>query len=174
MKRDQKGFGAVEGMLLVIIVLLVGFIGYYVYHTKNNTNSSYNNAASANNSTPATNSSLLKIPELGIQLSLPTELKGLTYQKHGDYVDFYMPDLNSLAKTCKEGQEPMVINEWTKLNGQFQDGPGMGLIKQFDSFYIAANGGPNGRTCSNDKVFDLKIKYAQALNDASKTVELLK
>jgi hypothetical protein len=47
MKNNQKGFGAVEGMLLVIIVLLVGFIGYYVYHTSNKANSSYNNAASS-------------------------------------------------------------------------------------------------------------------------------
>jgi hypothetical protein len=174
MKNNQKGFGAVEGLLLIIIILLVGFIGYYVYHTKNNTNSAYNKAPSSNNSTPTINSNLLKIPDLGIQLALPTELKGLIYQTNEHYVDFYMPDLNSLAKTCEEGQEPMVINEWTKINGQFKDDPGTGLIKQFDGFYIAANGGPNGRICSNEKVIDLKLKYAQALNEASKTVELLK
>jgi sensor histidine kinase regulating citrate/malate metabolism len=52
MKNNQKGFGAVEEMLLIIIVLLVGFIGYYVYHTKNNTNSTYNATAKTINSTP--------------------------------------------------------------------------------------------------------------------------
>jgi hypothetical protein len=34
MKNNQKGFGAVEGLLILIIVLIVGFIGYYVYSTK--------------------------------------------------------------------------------------------------------------------------------------------
>jgi uncharacterized protein (UPF0333 family) len=51
MKNNQKGFGAVEGLLLIIIVLLVGFIGYYVYHTRNNTNLTYDRAASSINST---------------------------------------------------------------------------------------------------------------------------
>lgn len=45
LKKNQKGFGAVEGLLILVIVGLVGFIGWYVYHTKNNANSSYNNAA---------------------------------------------------------------------------------------------------------------------------------
>jgi hypothetical protein len=51
MKRNQKGFGAVEGLLILIIVLLIGFIGYYVYHTSNSANSSYNNAANASATT---------------------------------------------------------------------------------------------------------------------------
>jgi hypothetical protein len=45
MKRGQKGFGTVEGLLILIIVLLVGFIGYYIYHTRNSANSNYNSAA---------------------------------------------------------------------------------------------------------------------------------
>ncbi len=49
MKNNQKGFGAVEGLLLVIIVLLVGFIGYYVYHAQKNTNTTLNNAANTSN-----------------------------------------------------------------------------------------------------------------------------
>lgn len=173
MKRNQKGFGAVEGMLLIIIVLLVGFICYYVYHTKNNSNTSYNNATSANSSTPSTNSSLLKIPELGVQLTVPAELKGLSYTTQGSYVDFHMSDLDTMANSC-EDKGPMVINEWSKQNGQFQEGPGTGLIKQFGDFYIVANGGPNGRVCSDQAVGKLKLKYASALNEASKTVELLK
>lgn len=51
MKNNQKGFGAVEGMLLIIIVLLVGFVGYYVYQTKNSANSTNNNASKTKTST---------------------------------------------------------------------------------------------------------------------------
>lgn len=36
MQRNQKGFSAVEGLLILFIVGLVGFIGWYVYHSKNN------------------------------------------------------------------------------------------------------------------------------------------
>jgi hypothetical protein len=34
----QRGFGNVEGLLIIIVVLLVGFIGYYVYNARQNTN----------------------------------------------------------------------------------------------------------------------------------------
>jgi hypothetical protein len=53
MKKKQEGFGAVEGLLIVIIVLIVGFIGYYVYNTSNDTNSTYDNAAKVSNNTVA-------------------------------------------------------------------------------------------------------------------------
>jgi hypothetical protein len=46
MKINQKGFGAVEGLLILILVSILGFTGYYVYHSRNNATSTYNNAAS--------------------------------------------------------------------------------------------------------------------------------
>jgi hypothetical protein len=55
MKNNQKGFGPVEGLLILVIIGLVGFIGWYVYHTKNNTNSTYNSATSTTGATKSTN-----------------------------------------------------------------------------------------------------------------------
>jgi hypothetical protein len=57
MKRNQKGFGAVEGLLILILLSILGFTGYYVYHTRNNANSTYNKTASSTNS-PQTASKL--------------------------------------------------------------------------------------------------------------------
>ncbi len=51
MKRGQKGFGVIEGLLIVIIVLLVGFIGYYVYHSRNSTSATSNNPTNSSDST---------------------------------------------------------------------------------------------------------------------------
>lgn len=51
LSRNTAGFGAIEGLLIVVIVALVGFVGWYVWHSKNNTNKAYNSASSANNST---------------------------------------------------------------------------------------------------------------------------
>jgi Tfp pilus assembly protein PilV len=47
MKRKQDGFGAVEGLLVLIVVGLVGFVGWYVYHTRSSTDSNYNNVANS-------------------------------------------------------------------------------------------------------------------------------
>lgn len=46
MKKNQKGFSVIEGLLILVIVGLLGFVGWYVYNTKNNTDNTLNNAAS--------------------------------------------------------------------------------------------------------------------------------
>ena len=81
MKRNQKGFGAVEGLLLLILLSILGFTSYYVYHTRNNTSSTYNKSVSSSNSTPTTTSSNnFVFKELGVEIPLPEALKGLSYQ----------------------------------------------------------------------------------------------
>gem|GEM_PF-5416893 len=35
MKKNQHGFGAIEGLLLLVIVSLIGFVGWYVWQSKN-------------------------------------------------------------------------------------------------------------------------------------------
>lgn len=52
MNRRQKGFTVIETLLLLILLSIIGFAGYYVYHSKNNANSSYNDTAKASSSTP--------------------------------------------------------------------------------------------------------------------------
>src|SRR4051812_11527785 len=80
MKRNQKGFGAVEGLLLLILLSILGFTGYYVYHTRNNTNSNYNNAAKSTSNTPAdTSVGKFVFKEFGVQIVLPDTLKNLYY-----------------------------------------------------------------------------------------------
>jgi type II secretory pathway pseudopilin PulG len=46
MKNNQKGFSAVEGLLVFVIVAIIGFVGWYVWHSKNNTNQSLSAANS--------------------------------------------------------------------------------------------------------------------------------
>ena len=36
-QKNQSGFGAVEGLLILIIVGILGFTGWYVYHSQQNT-----------------------------------------------------------------------------------------------------------------------------------------
>lgn len=44
-KLNQKGFSAVEALLVIIILLLIGFTGYYVWHSQHETNKTYASAA---------------------------------------------------------------------------------------------------------------------------------
>jgi hypothetical protein len=47
MKNNQKGFGAVELVLILVALGLVGFAGWYVYSSKQNADSSYDKAANS-------------------------------------------------------------------------------------------------------------------------------
>jgi len=49
---DERGFSAVETLLVVVAIAAVGLIGWYVYHVRQTTNSTYN-AASSNGAGPA-------------------------------------------------------------------------------------------------------------------------
>ncbi len=46
-KLNQKGFGLIEGLLILIVVLLVGFIGYYVWNSQKEADDTANQAASS-------------------------------------------------------------------------------------------------------------------------------
>jgi hypothetical protein len=56
MKKNQKGFGAIEGLLILVITIIIGFAGWYVWHTKNNTNSTYSSTANTTKSSSGTKS----------------------------------------------------------------------------------------------------------------------
>src|SRR5438874_162501 len=45
--REQGGFTAIEGLLLVVIASLIGFTGWYVWHSKNNADKSYISTSNA-------------------------------------------------------------------------------------------------------------------------------
>jgi predicted lipoprotein with Yx(FWY)xxD motif len=51
-KSSQKGFSAIEGVLVVVIIAIVAFVVWYVFHTKNNTNNIYGNAANTQTTVP--------------------------------------------------------------------------------------------------------------------------
>ena len=47
MRKDQSGVGAIEAILLLVIVVTLTGVGYFVYKTKQNTTNSYNSASNA-------------------------------------------------------------------------------------------------------------------------------
>jgi predicted negative regulator of RcsB-dependent stress response len=54
MNKNQKGFGVVEGLLILVIVGILGFTGWYVWHSKQATYKTYSNAANSASSTDST------------------------------------------------------------------------------------------------------------------------
>jgi len=53
MKNIQKGFAAVEGLLIAVVVIMVAGVGYYVWHAQKTANNNLNNAAQTSQNTPS-------------------------------------------------------------------------------------------------------------------------
>jgi hypothetical protein len=52
-KLGQKGFAAVETLLILVVIAIIGGTGYYVYHSYNKSNDNLNTAqTNANSATP--------------------------------------------------------------------------------------------------------------------------
>ncbi|GEM_PF-1712985 len=52
-KRDESGFAAIEGVLIVVIIGIIGFAGWFVVHAKHNATTALNNAAASAQTTTA-------------------------------------------------------------------------------------------------------------------------
>lgn len=55
-KQNQRGFGAAEAGLIVVIIALVAFVAWYAFHVKSNTDNTLNKAGNQQISPPQNNS----------------------------------------------------------------------------------------------------------------------
>jgi hypothetical protein len=184
MRHNQKGFGAVEGLLILILLSILGFTGYYVYHSQQNTNKTYDTAAKASG-TPSSNSKSSSnefvFKELGVQFESTSELKGLAYSvqhfSDGDSAYLTLPAFKAANDSCygktasdTDGPSFAAIGKSTGTFDQSQQVEA-GLLKQFTGFYITISY-PNGITlgCKNDLPNDTvqaaAHKYQQAFLNA--------
>jgi len=44
MNKNQNGFSAIEGLLILVIIMIIGFTGWFVWHARNNASHSLNSA----------------------------------------------------------------------------------------------------------------------------------
>lgn len=168
MKNNHKGFGIVEGLLILVILGIIGFTGWYVLHSKDSANSTYSNVADTINTKQTTNTQssttdVIKISELGIEFTIPTTLKDLSYKVIN--VDYSSPGNNDLgtyptaylstkALNTTEGGKCDITSAsvtkgtvpplgfLTKTTGQYPTAPTADnstgtLVKQFSTYYIA-------------------------------------
>jgi hypothetical protein len=80
MKRNQKGFGAIEALIIVAVLAVVGFGGWYITH-KNKTGqlaSTISKSQTANAADPSDGGKFLVIKEWGVRFPLDASLQGDT------------------------------------------------------------------------------------------------
>lgn len=126
----QKGFSAVEGLLLVVIAGLIGFVGWYVYHVKNQTSTTYDNSAKTPSNQNIITSTQkdgewiivtdtkIKLTQWGLSITLPTKLVSKAVYKYDPANEDYNFSLRSIIDDakCKAYFAPVTM-------------PGIGLSK---------------------------------------------
>jgi len=161
----QSGFSAVFGVLAVLIIVGLGVAGWAVYQhnrvkptsaASSSGQSAHQQTTTTTTTTPppsASNQNVVKIPELGIQITVPDDIKDLTYQtqvvtlRNGNQSTLAMFSTKALtAVDAKCGPAAMPLGSLGKASGQYptqqQDASNVldygQLVKQFSTFYIAA------------------------------------
>ena len=125
--RSEKGFSAVESLMLILIVALIGIIGWLVYN--NQQKSSNNNKAAQNQSTAANQSNTTKtkastqptktlaITQLGIQIPISSSIADLSYSWDAHQNDAWIGSSTlgqesiSPSSTCGITSTPQTFNQ---------------------------------------------------------------
>jgi Tfp pilus assembly protein PilV len=170
LKNNQKGFTAVEVLLIVLILVVIGAVGYMAYRndhktkTVSTTNTSTNKPATSttktSTSTPSTSSqsstssttTVFKIPELGIEVTVPNSIKDIVYKVNAtgtvstgqqtQSVTLSTQTLTNLDPDCSVNGSAPPLGTISKTQGQYPSSPDAdnasgGLVKQFSTYYIA-------------------------------------
>jgi len=157
--NNNKGFTLVEVLLLIAVLILVGGLGYLGYKqvNKKSSTSTSSTATTTKTTTPATtptpNQNIVKIPEMGIQITVPDSIKDLTYKAVNvdgvEYTSFSTTTVTNLDAACSATNG--AIGGLVKASGQYSSigtNEALSLVKQFSTFYILF-GSPQS-TCSMD------------------------
>lgn len=195
--NDQRGFSALETILLLIIVAIIAGVGGYVLHANNKAGSTINAANKSSSTTAKSDSQVLDIKEWNVKMTLPTGLKDLTYEltepttstayggANGDqpyevtnpaYVKLISPQLKGKPSSCTDetstsGEFSSIDRSSTDPNSQPHDGQlTADNLRHIGKYYYVLSQ-PNGLSCqSSDALKDLEGKQTDLAKQAFKTL----
>ncbi len=159
---NQKGFGLIEVLLLIIAVSVICGVGFYIFNVNREQNDLKNNsqATQAEVSSPDSKPSYLEIQELGVKLKLNDKIKNVSYKlddmSTADFklFNFFDTELTKQVNNCRKSGERFEnykVSQVFRGKGKFTPDTSSGntniLLKQFEDSYIAVIGQPNFSPC---------------------------
>lgn len=150
--NNEKGFSAVEGLLILVIVAVVGFVGWYVNNTNKKTNSTYNATTQSSQSTP----------------TMASPIAGrLTYKAaDGTFSVKYPKEL--LTKDCPSASNGTFFGLASTPEGLLQrcDAqpiPPYGSVIKFTSYPLPPNFDPKGTDSFNRQAREGETSYKYSM-----------
>jgi hypothetical protein len=194
MKKNEKGFGIVEIILILVLLCFIGGVGWLVYQSSNNSSQpvthnsqqSDNTAASTDQEvtqTPPVTDKFLEVPELGVKFKLSPDIIDAYYDPSSlrtgeDYanIELHVHALDSVPE-CKTGSTAQI----SKMRNGVATPEVFGDGKKISDVYPGVTMGeyhyaiiPAQYSCVDDKQnWPLLQKVRAAFRDASTTIEKL-
>ena len=178
--KNQKGFALVEGLLIILILAVIGFGGYYVWHSQHKTTTATTTATSSKKASASaqktSDNATVKIPEMGVELTVPDTLSDITYNYSvndpaggtplaGDtFADLSTDILDGIDSGCVANSSSdtaagTALGSIVKGTGQGEKGEDFTILKQFNGYYIAyaEPQAACGSNSSNDGVVESEL-----------------
>jgi FlaG/FlaF family flagellin (archaellin) len=148
--KNQSGFTAVEGLLIIIALAIVGFTGFYVYHSSKKVDQTNASSTSGNTKTTTPAVRYQAFQSLGVKIKLVGTAKQFQYSEDQGSVSVKSSALKALTdKVCaKDSGGDGTVLAVSRVEGTFDqsNNPGTGLVKQYTGFALT-EASPNGFVC---------------------------
>ena len=178
--NNQNGFSAIDIILVIVALGAIGAAVYFaVYHKTTVTKTVTVTKAPATTPTTAKTvpANVLQIPELGVQITLPTTLGKVTYAAiPGQAGSYGLTDATILAQdsSCTAALGPigiLTISTTSQPNGA-QSGKGGDQLLSNGKYLVVSN--PSGVVCANNaQEGGIESTDAFAIITAIKTATLI-
>ena len=185
-KLNQKGFGAAEWIIILLIILALLALGWYVAEQKKSTPAKTDSAQKAQTDAaekPAQESSpaakkYLEIKELGIKIELNAATDDAYYIMKNNYAYLSLTSLKAAAAECGADKTGVVaIGKYVKTDLDEQSGKTYGDLAAAEGKVIGNDAYYMSRSqayCSEDKTIQAKQQAAwDAYKAQSSTIQLL-
>jgi len=196
----QRGFGTIRVVAFLVVagaVASMAWLGYSInqkaHQVKQASNAAVTSPASISTANSpvstqqaAANQSVVKIPELGIQITVPNNIKDLKYQvstvrltPNGNQATLAMFSTVALtALDSKCGASNMPLGSLERASGQYPSNDRLAtfdygrFVKQFSTFYISA-GVPNAPCSTQASVRGNAVGFKDEFITAESTIQQL-
>jgi len=152
MRSNQRGFTFLEVILLVVIAIGVGGTGWYVVNSTHKTQTQHDKISKpppetpkSGSSSPTSSTGKFVFKEIGVEITLPTGLSGLTYKTSNSggtvYLNLTTPQFVTAVHNCNSTIQDIPdvpFASISKVAGQYNqaNNPGVGNLKQFKDFWV--------------------------------------
>jgi hypothetical protein len=161
LNKDSKGFGVVELLIVIVVVVVLGLAGWLVYKHYNETTKIVTNTSDIISQSPGyvdritgsgvESSDTLNMPQLGIKLiNIPASLNKLEYQSSKATCDtcglgvgagFTTSSLLAMNSTCTDSLEATAIGFMDEFSAKNTGEPSPGIfIKQIGNIWLYYSG----------------------------------